>query len=79
MEVNELTMVCMQILTSNVISALKMAGQIEKMPQCGKCSRFIPNMVNRLGLPLFALTNDCKNHVPEIREKPKRREKPKKA
>ena len=56
-----------------------MAGQIEKMPQCGKCSRFIPNMVNRLGLPLFALTNDCKNHVPEIREKPKRREKPKKA
>ena len=68
-----------------VISTLKMAriyylaGQIEKMPQCGKCSRFIPNMVNRLGLPLFALTNDCKNHVPEIREKPKRREKPKKA
>ena len=56
-----------------------MAGQIEKMPQCGKCSRFIPNMVNRLGLPLFALTTDCKNHVPEIREKPKRREKPKKA
>ena len=79
MEVDEPTMVWMQIFTSTVISALKMADQFENMPQCGKCSRFIPNMVNRLGLPLFALTNDCKNHVPEIREKPKRREMPKKA
>ena len=46
-----------------------MAGQFENMPQCGKCSGYIPNMVNRLGLPLFSLTSDCKNHIHVINEK----------
>ena len=58
-----------------VISALKMAGQIENMQQCSNCLGFIPYMKSPKGYFPYAI-NDCNKHVPEIRvQKPKKAEK----
>ena len=64
-----------QIKPSIIISALKMAGQFEKMVRCGKCMGFLPYNLDRVHciIEKLVIIADCKKHVPEIRVlKPKK-------